>query len=102
MKATKRTLNPRFACWLLSAVALLGAGVHALHEFQGKRLAPVWLQEARRAEQEGQTRQCANHLARYLAYQPADFDVLADYGLLLEKTATSPRARGQAVGLLQS
>lgn len=97
----KRELNLKFLGWLLGALLLGGVGVHALHEFQNRRHAGAWLQQAKQAERRGETWRRLNYLSRYLAYQPADYDVLADYGLLLDQEAASPQAREHAFVLLQ-
>jgi hypothetical protein len=42
-----------------------------------------------------------DYLHRYLSYVPEDSDALARYGLLLDKSAESPRARSRALDVLQ-
>lgn len=97
----KRILNTKFSICLLAALLVGGAALHALHEFQGKRLAGVWLMEAKQAEEKGEDWQRLLYLNRYLTYQPADYDVFAEYALLLDQTARSPQVRAQADALLQ-
>ena len=89
---TKRSVNYVAVLILLVGTALLGVGVHFLHAYQVKRNARDLLAQADLAEQNGETKQVADYLGQYLGMVPTDTDVLARYGLLLEKHANS---RGQ-------
>src|SRR4051794_26956972 len=96
-----RPLNLKFAGWLLGILVLAGVAFHAWHEFQVRRHAGAWLEQARMAQARGETRRSLTYLSHYLAYQPADDEARADYGMLLASVAASPAARGQAQAILE-
>jgi tetratricopeptide (TPR) repeat protein len=96
-----RALNVRLLNRIL-AVALVASLVgHFVHEFQLKRNASAFLRQADRAEEQGHLDQSALYLSRYLAYEPNDIDILARYGLTLEKIADAPKMRWTALAVLE-
>ncbi|MBM4070086.1 MAG: tetratricopeptide repeat protein [Planctomycetes bacterium] len=103
MKARhKKRLNGKALLILSLALLLLGGGIHFLHAFQVKRNAGGLLEQAAHEESQGNDRQAADYLRQYLGFDPADADVLAKYGLLLNKLAhNSFRARADAFRILE-
>src|SRR5205809_1976051 len=97
----RKVLNVKLVGWLMVAPVLLGAGVHFLHGYQVKRNASVLVSQASRAEGQGQIERAAECLQRYLGLVPSDTDVLARYGLTLNKLATSRKGRLRAFLALQ-
>src|SRR5262249_43623169 len=75
--------------------------VHLVHRHQAKRNAGAILQQADRAEAEGNLEETADLLSRYLTLAPRDTDALARYGLTLDRLATVPNARQQAFLVLE-
>ncbi|HTU19783.1 MAG TPA: tetratricopeptide repeat protein [Gemmataceae bacterium] len=92
----RRTLNLKFAACLVVLLALFGTAVHFLHGYQVKRNASALLDQARRAREEGLDDKAAEYLGNYLRYVPGDDDALAEYALLLDKLAKSPKAQMRA------
>ena len=97
----KKRLNTRLLAWLLTGVAACGAGVQAWHTYQVKRHAGAWLRQARLAKEQGNWRQSANYLSRYLALEPADLDAQVEYALAIERGNPSAKARWQAMAILE-
>lgn len=97
---TKRSVNYVAVLILLVGTSLLGLGVHLLHAYQVKRNAHTLLDQADLAERDGETNQVADYLGQYLGMAPNDTSVLARYGLLLDKQATSARQRQRAFEIL--
>jgi tetratricopeptide (TPR) repeat protein len=97
----RRSLNIKFLISLLIATALIGAGVHLGHGFQKERAAGALLRQADRAERKGDIRGAEKYLGLYLAFRPDDGEALARYGLTLAKGATTPKARLQALLVLE-
>src|SRR5436190_2062878 len=84
-RSTRRDLNvPLIKRILLLALIVAGAS-YVLHEYQLQRNASAFLRQADRAADQGHLGQSALYLSRYLTYEPDDLDVLARYGLTLEK-----------------
>src|SRR4051794_35486655 len=100
----KRRLNWKRSVVLLVACLCGGLVIHFAHGFQVNRQAGGLITQADRAEKERQYRSAIDYLRRYLGFQPRDTDVLARYGRLLARTdvATTPRARFQAISILES
>src|SRR5438876_8003892 len=97
----RKVLNVKLIGWLLGAILLFGTGVHFLHGYQVRRNASVLVSQASRAEGQGQTERAAEYLQRYLGLVPSDTDVLARYGLTLDKLATSRKGWLRAFLALQ-
>lgn len=97
----KTKVNIKLLAFLLGGGILFAAGVHFLHGFQERRNAGALLKQAERAESDGQNDQAVKHLRTYLGFVPDDTDVLARYGLLLERLAKSPNGRSQAFLVLE-
>src|SRR5262245_26945905 len=95
----KRRLNVRLLAWLLGVGTLLAVGVHLLHGFQVQRGAAALLQQAARAEAQGQLDQAALFLNQYLACAPDDGAALVKYAEVLEKLPASPQTRWQALAV---
>src|SRR5437762_5933539 len=103
MKTFRRTINAKFAICLLGALAMLSMGSYVLHGYQIKRHASILVEQAERAEKQGQLPKAIDYLRRYLALAPQSHDALAKYGMLLAdpKIATTPRALQQAYLVLE-
>ncbi|HEY7314568.1 MAG TPA: tetratricopeptide repeat protein [Gemmataceae bacterium] len=92
----RRTLNLKWAAALLAILVPLGTAVHFLHGYQVKRNAGSLRERAHQASAEGRDDQAAEYLGDYLRYVPGDDDALAEYGMLLDKSAKSPKAQLRA------
>ncbi len=96
---TRRVLNHKLMLGIVVSLAGLGLGVHLVHGYQAGRLASTLREQARQAQEQGQTNRAALFLQRYLAFAPNEADALADYGVLLEGMARTPYERGRAAGV---
>ena len=97
----RRTVNFKLLAFLLLGLLLFAGGVHLTHRLQEKRNASALLEQAQRAEAEGQKEQAVKHLRAYLGFVPNDTDALARYGRLLNQQAATPSARTQALLILE-
>lgn len=96
-----RKINLKFLAGSILALGLLAVGVHFLHAFQVKHNAGAFLRLADQAEADGKRQEAANYLRLYLGYMPQDIDAEARLGLLLDQLARSPKARMQALWVLE-
>jgi tetratricopeptide (TPR) repeat protein len=96
-----RTINRRFALFLLTASVLLGLGLYGLYGVQLRRNAATLLRQADQAEAQGNLSRAGNFLSRYLTLQPDNHEVLARYGLMLDRQATSPADRVRTLSVLR-
>src|ERR1700731_1114637 len=85
-------LNVRLLSCLVGGLLLCVTCVHFVHGYQIRRQARALLDQARRAEQEGDVVRAAEYLHTYLGFEPGDTDALAAYGLALDKQASSSTA----------
>lgn len=97
----RRTFNVRFFLVLLGTMFVVAGASHALHSHQVRRNAGLLLEQAARAEEQGQLQQAAGTLANYLAFVPEDTDALARYGLTLERLPSSAATRQRAHSVLE-
>jgi tetratricopeptide (TPR) repeat protein len=86
----RRQLNFKRLLCLLVVLIACATCVHFLHGFQVKRGAHSLLLQADKAEEKGELGRSAEYLNRYLVYYPANVDVLARYGLLLNRLVEAP------------
>ncbi|MBY0523237.1 MAG: tetratricopeptide repeat protein [Gemmataceae bacterium] len=98
----RRRLNLRLAVYLVVLVPLVAVGVHLLHGYQVQRNASAFLAQADRFEQDGNLAGAITYLERYVNLTPDDSDALARMGLLLERTAKTPREHLRAFFVLES
>src|SRR4051812_1759463 len=96
-----RKLNRKLALGLLVAFAVVGGGVHVLHEFQVRANSRAWLAQSRRAAEQGGSARSINYLGLYLAHHPDDDDALAEYALRFDQVAATPRTRAEALAALE-
>ncbi len=82
-----RRVNVKAFLILIVTAVVLGGTVYFVHGWQVRRNAHVLLEEADRAEHEGQSEAALEHLENYLGLEPHDTDARAKYGLLLAKLA---------------
>src|SRR5262249_47537682 len=75
---------------------------HLLHGFQLGRHARSFRAQGERALQNGDHARAILYLGRYLALEPADIQVEAQYGLALEKHAVTSGARLRAYYVLEN
>jgi tetratricopeptide (TPR) repeat protein len=95
-----RKINGKlFLVLLLAGTATVGTAF-AVHHFQYRRIATALLWQARQAEEQGQTARSAEYLQRYLEFQPRDLDEKARLAKLWTGDGASPRARLNAVNLM--
>lgn len=85
----RRKLNLRVLACLALGLPVLAAGVHLLHGRQVQRNAGTLLQQADRAEEQGDRAAAVDYLQRYLSLSRADAAVWARLGLLLNRQAVS-------------
>src|SRR5262249_20261286 len=99
----KRKLNSKLLLGVSLGIVFFAVFVSLLHGYQMRGNGRVLLEQASRAQEEGDLERAADHLQRYLGYQPADTAVLQRYALLLadEKLAATPRARVRALEVLE-
>ncbi len=97
----KRTLNWKLLLGLLGGLAALALAAHLVHAYQVGRHARTLREQARQAEEEGQTRRAATCLRRCLEFAPEDTDTLVHYGELLERLAETPYERGRVAAVYQ-
>ena len=72
-----------------------------LHGVQLDRNADRLLEQAARAEEQGDLDEAVKFLGQYVGFRPKDADALARFGLLVEKTARTPRQWFQAFQTLE-
>lgn len=89
----KRKLNVRFACILSGSLIALGACTYFVHGYQVSRNAGAMLNQAERAQSDGDLERSADYLNRYLGFAPNDTEALARYGLLLSDSKFAKSAR---------
>jgi len=85
----RRRLNVRVAIGAVIFLAVAAAAMHGLHRYQMTRQASSLLEEAARAEQQGELAEAASYLEHYLTMAPDEPDALSRYGLLLQRSAHS-------------
>ena len=83
MITKRKTINIKFALWLLIGLILFCTGAHFLHAFQVKRNAGIFLEQADYWEKKKESRKALDYLKRYISLVPEDTDGMARYGLLL-------------------
>ena len=83
----QRYFNYRlFLLLSLISIVLLG-GIYGLHTFQVQRTSKSFLDQARRAREEGDLSRAAAYLAKYLRYHPDDVEVGEERAILLKENA---------------
>jgi tetratricopeptide (TPR) repeat protein len=93
----RRKFNVKFFAAFVLVTACLMAGVHFLHAYQIKRNAASLLEQASQAEEQDRLSDASELLGNYLAFVPNDKDVLARYGLLLERRSDSAKSIGEKI-----
>jgi len=93
----RRKFNVKFFATFVLVTACLVAGVHFLHAYQVKRNAASLLEQASQAEEQDRLSDASELLGNYLAFVPNDKDVLARYGLLLERKSDSAKSIGEKI-----
>jgi tetratricopeptide (TPR) repeat protein len=98
-----RTINVKFLLIMTVSTVATIAAVVGLHYLQTGRISRALLWQAERAQQEDSPEHAVKYLRRYLEFEPHDTERRAELGRLLasEKLATSPRARNDALFLLE-
>ncbi len=97
----KAKLNVKLFGGLVAGTALFLTGWFFLHRYQTRRLIADFVQQADRAEAEGRLDRAARLLRHYVVLVPADLDARTRYGTLLEKSATTGRARQDALAVFE-
>jgi len=90
-------LNVKLVVWLGILLVVLVGGVWALHSFQVNRNAASLIVLADKTKEDGDLREAARHLNRYLHYRPDDAAVQGKFALLLSEIAVSPGANSMDV-----
>jgi len=88
-----RTLNLVFLAVLLAVVAVLGGGMHLVHDFQMQRNASALLDRARRAEAGNKLDKAEEALSQYLSIKHEDEPVWAWYARVLDLQDSEGRRR---------
>jgi tetratricopeptide (TPR) repeat protein len=96
-----RRINWKLLLGVVVLAALIGGGVHLLHEVQSRSNAAKLLKEAERAEERGRPDRSLTYLDRYLFLVPDRLDILAKYAILLEKNAFSTPQQIRAMELYE-
>lgn len=94
--APRRSFDLRYFFLFLVLAGLFGAGTHFVHAYQVRRNARVLLDQANRAEAEGDLDKAADYLARFDALAPANADApeaRARCVLLRDRQAKDPAAK---------
>src|SRR6056297_1280307 len=93
---TMRRPNLRFLLILTALIVVAGVGVYVLHGEQVQRSAGVLLQQADRAEDEGDPSEALDYLDRYIGLRPDDAEAAARAAMIRAERAEDPRATLQA------
>src|SRR5690242_10742982 len=88
-----RQLNLVFLAVLLVTVALLGGGMHLLHEFQVRRNASSLLDRARRAETDNDLEKAERALGQYLNLEREDAPTWEWYARVVDQRDPEGRRR---------
>jgi cellulose synthase operon protein C len=97
----QRTVNFKAVAILTLFVALSGVTVHFMHGYQLTRHSRELIEQANRAERDGQSDEAAGYLAEYLGLAPHDVDAQCKYALLIKELAKTPRQKLRAFYLLE-
>src|SRR6185437_1896987 len=97
-----RKINTKLVLGLLIGCIVCTGAVFGVHHFQYGRIADSLRWQARRAEEQGQVKQQAKYLQRYLEFNPKDLEEKAHLAKLWasDTFAGSVRERRKAVNLL--
>src|SRR5690348_8859525 len=94
----KREFNKKLFLWLLGRTIVFGGLFHGVHLLQAKQTASGLLRLADQAEAKDDVSKAADYLGRYLRFEPENKEVLARFGLLLEKQSVkNPSLRERAM-----
>jgi tetratricopeptide (TPR) repeat protein len=88
-----RQVNPRAIVIVLGVAAVVSVALFFGYRYQVRQNAQALLEQAERAEKEGNLSRAADYLLQYLAMVPTDDDRLAHFASLSEKQAVSPRQK---------
>jgi tetratricopeptide (TPR) repeat protein len=96
-------INVKLLLWLVGGAAAFGVGLFVVHQLQSGRIAEALLWQANRAEEQGDLKQAARYLARYMEFQPEDLDERAHLGLTLAnpRLADTYQSRANALFVLE-
>ncbi len=90
----EKQFNFRLALWLVGAVVVCATAVHLVHAYQVTRHAHTLQEQARRAEEAGQTEQAAVLFGGSTCCSlPTTTTALRHYGEVLEKLSAKPGNR---------
>jgi tetratricopeptide (TPR) repeat protein len=92
----QKTLNLWYLARLSATIGIVVVVVFLLHRHQARKQADAFVHQADVAEQEGDLVRAARYLKRYVVMRPADADVRARLGMLMDDLATSSKQRFQA------
>jgi tetratricopeptide (TPR) repeat protein len=98
-------INVRFAAIVLAALVVGAVGVHVLHRLQTRRHATYYLEQARTARADGNLFDAGDFYQRYLALNPRDSEVLAEFGLVradLGLAQNDPTAMNEAYNYFET
>jgi tetratricopeptide (TPR) repeat protein len=90
-------LNVKLVVWLGILLVVLVGGIWGLHSYQVNRNADSLIVLADKTKEEGDLREAARHLNRYMHYRPDDAEVQGKFALLLSDIAVSPGATSMDV-----
>jgi len=98
-----RRLNIKLFLVLIAGSGLFLGTLFTVHAFQTDSIGRALLARADKAEQEQDLRQATRYVSRYLELRPEDVEQRAHLARMLsdEQMATSPRARAQAIFVIE-
>src|SRR5260370_11320107 len=97
-----RKFNVKFFLVLMTVAVVATAGLFGVYYLQKPRIAHALRWQARRMEDQGETRKMARYLQRYLEFVPTDTGVKAQLGKMWvsEEYHKEPRTRLRGIDLL--
>jgi len=96
----QRQLNIKAAGWVLGVAFVFGVSLTLVHSQQVVRHADALLFQAGKALEQNRPEQALRYFDHYLKYRPGDTDVMAKYGLAIDKYRQGPADQGRAVLVL--
>jgi tetratricopeptide (TPR) repeat protein len=96
-----RTVNFKAVAILTVMIAMSGVTVHFVHGYQVKRNSRELIEQASRAERDGQPTEAVQCLELYLGLIPGDIDAQARYALVLKNLAKNQQQKLRAFFVLE-
>jgi tetratricopeptide (TPR) repeat protein len=97
----RERLNTRLLAVLVGVSVLFGGAWYGLNRWQVRRHATALLAQADVAKAQGRPDRAARFIGLYVGLVPSDTEARARYGMLLDRLATTPRARAGAMAVFE-